>query len=151
MRTYSQYHWTVDRDLALAGAWRDGQVMSVIAHRLGTSISILYRRVHKLGLAPRHLAPLPRTRWRRPPLYLPRVPTKGPPLIILLFRLMRQQQWSIPGTARRVGLNDSTLREWRRNEGDPKLCNVVACFNSLGFELVVRPKGQKLEPAELRS
>lgn len=62
------------------------------------------------------------------------------PLLQQLFDEMAKQRCSLGLMADRAGLNKQTLFSWKsQRRASPSLLSVAACFEVLGYELVVRP------------
>lgn len=137
-----KYPWTEDEDRALAAAWTAGVSMEPLAQRMNLSRRTLYNRAGELGLGPR--------KWRtdRKKLHtrLPKLPSVAHPLVKVLYALMIRHAVSIPAVADKSGVAAETIRSWN-GRCEPGLSTLIACLNALGFELVVRPEGQLLEPS----
>ena len=55
-----------------------------------------------------------------------------------LFTEMHRQRIGVLDMAERSGLSPSTLRHWRTYH-TPRVDDIEACFNVLGYSLVARP------------
>lgn len=66
-------------------------------------------------------------------------PTKAHPLVIQLIELMNQEQCSVEQMCKHVGMSRTTYNNWRFKH-EPDLSLLIACFNYLGYDLVVRKK-----------
>lgn len=72
---------------------------------------------------------------RRPP-RVTLAPTAHP-LVQELFREMYVQQIGVVELANRAGVNKNTLKDWRTRT-TPNIKDLIACFNVLGLDLVIR-------------
>jgi len=136
-----KFEWTEEKDRALISAWKAGESMDMIITRIGVRRSTLYNRVRELGLKPRVWNHNNRSR----PVYIPKMPHSAHPLTQVLYRLMRKHKTSIPDLAGKAGIAAETIRSWG-NHNEPSLGNIIACFNAMGFELVVRSDNKPVPP-----
>ena len=60
------------------------------------------------------------------------------PLVRRLFAEMNEQQCSQQTLSERSGINKNTFRSWR-TKAVPRLDDLEACLNVLGFELAIQP------------
>lgn len=69
-----------------------------------------------------------------------RVPPVGGahPLVKRLWQEMNDQRVSQEDVAERAGVSSSGMRKWRNGSRSPSLCDLEACFNVLGLDVVVR-------------
>lgn len=68
-----------------------------------------------------------------------RVPVKSAhPLVHRLWTEMNDQQVSQEDVAARAGVSSSGMRKWRNGSRSPSLCDIEACLNVLGLEVIVR-------------
>lgn len=74
------------------------------------------------------------------------VPTKGDPLVRMLFAEANHQRVSLPRLAELSGVSRHTIDQWRY-EVDPKLDYVQRCLNALGYDLVAVPKQREVDAA----
>lgn len=74
------------------------------------------------------------------------VPTKGDPLVRMLFAEANHQRVSLPRLAEMSGVSRHTIDQWRY-EVDPKLDYVQRCLNALGYDLVAVPKQREVDAA----
>lgn len=65
------------------------------------------------------------------------VPDRAHPLIKRLFQEMAAQQAGVVEMAGKSGVNKNTLKDWR-TRGNPRLADLEACFNVLGFDIIVK-------------
>lgn len=72
---------------------------------------------------------------RRPPKLS--VPAGAHPLVRRLFEEMNRQQCGVLDMAERSGINKNTFRSWR-TRAMPRVADLEACFNVLGFDIVVK-------------
>lgn len=61
------------------------------------------------------------------------------PLVRRLFAEMKAQGVSVPDLAAKAGVTDQTIYYWRTAKA-PSVPNLVAAFNALGFDLVVKER-----------
>jgi len=66
------------------------------------------------------------------------VPPKAHPLVRALIEEMNAQRVTLTEMAERSGVSRATISEWRYRSA-PCVETLVACFNVLGLDLVVRP------------
>ena len=64
------------------------------------------------------------------------IPPKAHPLVRELFTLMNERGLLIKDITEATGIGRSTISEWRYSR-NPSLHDIIACFNSIGFKLVV--------------
>lgn len=75
-------------------------------------------------------------RWRGPKFKIP----KGvDPIVRFLFEEMHRQQCTDDAMTKRVGMSTNSIGKWRK-DGQPRVGNLQACLNVLGYELTVRRK-----------
>ena len=67
-----------------------------------------------------------------------RFPTRAHPLVIRMYKEMRDRGLTQSGMARLSGIGESTLRTWR-DGSSPNVVLLEACFNTLGLTLVPTP------------
>ena len=65
-------------------------------------------------------------------------PDRAHPLVRQMFDEMNEQQCSQQTMSERSGINKNTFRSWR-TKAVPRIDDLEACLNVLGFEIVVRP------------
>lgn len=66
---------------------------------------------------------------------------RGHPLVRELYAIMDAQHCTDKEMEKRSGLNIHTFQRWRTTS-IPNVANFEACLNALGFELVIREKGE---------
>lgn len=59
------------------------------------------------------------------------------PLVRFLFEEMTRQHLTNPVVAKQAGVSRCALWEWR-NRTTPKVSDLEACLNAIGYELVIR-------------
>lgn len=59
------------------------------------------------------------------------------PLVRFLFEEMARQKITNPVVAKQAGVSKDAMWEWR-NRTTPKVSDLEACLNAIGYELVVR-------------
>lgn len=126
------HEWTDNQDAALCQAWLANESMDRLEGRMKISRSCLYRRAQDLGLDARQPEKRRQTGYVTPP----RVPKRGHPLVIKLFRLMRAQRVPVSVVAAKAGMTPEAIRAWTRHS-EPKLYGIEACFNVLGYYVAV--------------
>lgn len=70
------------------------------------------------------------------------VPPHAHPLVRRLYQEIIRQQVPVAILAKKSGVSRQTIREWRTRLR-PKLDDLEACFNVLGYELAVREKNDE--------
>jgi len=61
------------------------------------------------------------------------------PLVSRMFQLLQEQRMTEKDFCNRVGVNPNTFRDWRLRVM-PRVNDIEACIDHLGYEIVVRPK-----------
>ncbi len=74
---------------------------------------------------------------RRPPRLS--IPQTAQPLVRQLFEEMNRQQCGVVEMSERSGVNKNTLKDWRTRTV-PRIADLEACFNVLGFDIVVKER-----------
>lgn len=64
------------------------------------------------------------------------IPERAHPLVKALYRTMKVEQCSVAELSVRSGVERNTIRNWRHHS-NPRLTDIVACFQVLGKRLVV--------------
>ena len=60
------------------------------------------------------------------------------PLIRWIWRKMNEDLWDQETLEKRSGVSASCMRKWRRGERNPRIQELEAVINALGYDLVVR-------------
>ena len=68
------------------------------------------------------------------------IPPHVSPLVRDLFRLVKASSLTQLEIETVAGVGPGTISHWRQ-EHNPTLINIEACFNALGYELRAMPKG----------
>ncbi len=76
-----------------------------------------------------------------------RVPTKGHPVVQMIYREMLHQRIGYDDLAKRAGIQPRTIRSWRTNN-NPYLTSAEAVLGALGFQIVVRRKREPKAPKD---
>lgn len=83
-------------------------------------------------------------------------PLKGcHPTVHALFQHAGEKRMSQAALARRSGVSEMTLTDWKHRCADPRISYLEACLNALGYRLTVEPipdndvKGAVLSGASL--
>lgn len=63
---------------------------------------------------------------------------RGEPIVRRLLAEMNVQRVSYFQMAKRVGLHERTIKNWRQGLSGPSAGNLEACFNVLGLTLTVK-------------
>lgn len=66
-------------------------------------------------------------------------PTTAHPFVRHLFDLMNEHRVGVVALAGLAGVNKNTLKDWRVRTM-PRVSDLQACLNALGYELVILPK-----------
>ena len=69
-----------------------------------------------------------------------KVPSRGLPLVRLLFDLINQENVALSTVSKRSGVSVSTISDWRWRRS-PSVTNLEAVLNVMGYELSIRRKG----------
>ena len=62
-------------------------------------------------------------------------PEKAHPLVRFLYDECNRQQVSIRSVSEQSGVSESIINLWR-TQGEPRLSNIEACLNVLGFTIL---------------
>jgi ribosome-binding protein aMBF1 (putative translation factor) len=62
------------------------------------------------------------------------------PIIRFIWRKMNEDMWSQEDLATRSGVSSSAMRKWRRGERNPRISELEAVINAMGYDLVIREK-----------
>ena len=60
------------------------------------------------------------------------------PFIRFIWRKMNEELWSQEDLAKRAGVTSSAMRKWRRGERNPRISELEAVINALGYNLIIR-------------
>jgi transcriptional regulator with XRE-family HTH domain len=55
-----------------------------------------------------------------------------------IWRRINRDEWSQEDVAAQSGVSSSTMRKWRRGDRNPRLSELEAVINTLGYELVLK-------------
>lgn len=91
------------------------------------------QRMQRASTTSISVATTPGPKWRKP---LP-IPKHAHPFIRTLYLQMNRQRTTMLEVAERSGLRRQTIWDWA-NRVDPRLSDLEAALNVLGFELVVK-------------
>lgn len=61
------------------------------------------------------------------------------PTVARVFTELQAQGLTQSFLARRSGVSELTLTDWKHRLADPRLANLEACLNALGYRLSVEP------------
>lgn len=67
------------------------------------------------------------------------IPPHAHPLVRRLWMEMNRNRITVKDVAERAGIGQKTMNEWRKRR-NPSVANLVACFNVLGLDLVVKER-----------
>lgn len=70
------------------------------------------------------------------------IPTQAHPLVRLLFDKMNYERIGLTDVAERAGIARETFKGWR-SKHCPKVDDIEACFNVLGYSLTIKRKYQE--------
>lgn len=62
------------------------------------------------------------------------------PFIRFIWSKMNEELWSQEDLAKRAGVTSSAMRKWRRGERNPRISELEAVINAMGYRLVIREK-----------
>ena len=60
------------------------------------------------------------------------------PFIRFIWRKINEEMWSQEDLAQRSGISSSCMRKWRRGERNPRISEIEAVINALGYKLVIK-------------
>lgn len=60
------------------------------------------------------------------------------PIIRFIWRKMNEEMWSQEDLAQKAGVSSSAMRKWRRGERNPRISELEAVVNAMGYRLVIR-------------
>lgn len=60
------------------------------------------------------------------------------PFVRWIWRRINLDEWSQEDLAKRSGVSSSALRKWRRGERNPRIGELEAVINTLGYRLVIK-------------
>lgn len=69
------------------------------------------------------------------------------PFVRFIWRKMNEELWGQEDLAKRAGVASSTMRKWRSGERNPRISELEAVINTLGYRLVLK-ESLALYPAE---
>ncbi len=61
-------------------------------------------------------------------------------LVRRMVEIMNEQRVTCRHVVKAAGVNKSALTEWLHNGYTPRIGNLEACLNVLGYELVIQPR-----------
>ena len=59
------------------------------------------------------------------------------PIIRWLWKRINLDEWDQETLARRSGVSSSAMRKWRRGERNPRISELEAVINTLGYKIVI--------------
>ena len=62
------------------------------------------------------------------------------PFVRWIWNEMNHQRASQEDIAVRSGVSSSAMRKWRRGINSPKLADIEAVINSLGYDITIKPR-----------
>jgi transcriptional regulator with XRE-family HTH domain len=60
------------------------------------------------------------------------------PFVRWIWRRINIDQWSQEDLAKRSGVSSSAMRKWRRGDRNPRISELEAVINAMGFHLVLK-------------
>lgn len=60
------------------------------------------------------------------------------PFVRWIWRKMNEDMWSQEDLAKKSGVSSSCMRKWRRGERNPRIGELEAVINAMGYKLVIR-------------
>lgn len=60
------------------------------------------------------------------------------PIIRWIWRRVNQDEWSQEDLAKRSGVTSSAMRKWRRGEHNPRISELEAVINAMGYRIVIK-------------
>jgi transcriptional regulator with XRE-family HTH domain len=62
------------------------------------------------------------------------------PFVRWIWKRMNIDEWEQELLAKRAGVTSSAMRKWRRGERNPRISELQAVINAMGYDLVIREK-----------
>ena len=62
------------------------------------------------------------------------------PFVRWMWKRINTDMWSQEDLAKRAGVSASAMRKWRIGARNPKISEIEAVINAMGFRLVIREK-----------
>ena len=62
------------------------------------------------------------------------------PFVRWVWRRINADNWSQEDLAKRAGVTSSAMRKWRRGERNPRISELEAVINALGYRLLIKEK-----------
>lgn len=118
--------WTHDDCEIISHHYPDDGVLGCLPFLPGRSSASIYRQAAILGVKRRG-------NYRRGALRPFTTPERCHPLVKKLFKTLRAEGLSLKECAKRAGLKDNTVQQWRRR--NPSLINFIAACNVAGLDL----------------
>lgn len=60
------------------------------------------------------------------------------PIIRWIWKRINLDEWSQEDLAKRSGVTSSAMRKWRRGERNPRISELEAVVNAMGYKIVIR-------------
>lgn len=60
------------------------------------------------------------------------------PFVRWIWKRMNLDEWTQEDLAKRSGVSASAMRKWRRGERNPRISELEAVINTMGFRLVIK-------------
>lgn len=60
------------------------------------------------------------------------------PIIRWIWKRVNLDEWSQEDLAKRSGVTSSAMRKWRRGERNPRISELEAVVNAMGYKIVIR-------------
>jgi len=62
------------------------------------------------------------------------------PIIRWIWKRINLDEWDQETLAQRSGVSASAMRKWRRGERNPRISELEAVVNTLGYKIVIRER-----------
>ncbi len=60
------------------------------------------------------------------------------PIIRFIWKRINLDEWSQEDLAEKSGVTSSTMRKWRRGDRNPRISELEAVVNCLGYKIVIK-------------
>lgn len=60
------------------------------------------------------------------------------PFVRWIWRQVNEDMWSQEDLARKSGVSASAMRKWRKGERNPRISELEAVINAMGYKLVIK-------------
>jgi transcriptional regulator with XRE-family HTH domain len=64
------------------------------------------------------------------------------PFVKFIWRKINEELWSQEDVAVQSGVSSSAMRKWRLGDRNPRISELEAVINTLGYKLVLKERGE---------